>query len=528
MNTPSNQQPVQGIASAFLRWKWIWIASTAICTVGGLLYVRIGQPRQWTATQRLIIDDDFANELSDFANNWEFLDSAAKQASLKFSQDHNVAIDDSKVNLRPASHPVEGSEVYRRIRTISVQVSANTKQQAVELSNGVCTATETRLREAMHGRLDEEAFDHEASAQTVASQLETTEKLLAELPRRAQQELGGAAKDVVWSTGDSGLKRRLDRIRANADHLEEQRLELQHECRRTKQFLDNPAGLLEQRVSERDRNAKLKELRVGWATSLMQVTELQSRYTEAHPLLIAARETERSLAAQVHAELEKSSVVLEEELATNQADIAALEEEQAEVQLAMGQLKTYLDQYADAVEFSKQKRVELRAVESELAASLAKRESVDSVNLVSTPDAPSLAALEPEVDGTTVVAGATLSGLILGFGLIFLFKPLVTDLKRNSMEVPSESESASETETLSRAYEAGDDFESQEESLLNELAATVTELRIAEETNVMDQDMRSEAESKEVEAEPQQAPAELVGAGSMKFSDEANSPPQPK
>ncbi|MEM7557927.1 MAG: hypothetical protein AAF394_02265 [Planctomycetota bacterium] len=389
-------------------------------------------------------------------------------------------------------------------------------------------AAETRLREALCERLNEETVESERLAQEVASELETAEKLLVELPSQAEQELGTAAKDVVWSTGDSALKRRLDRIRIAADHLEEQRLELQQERKRTKQLLDNPAGLLEQHVSETNRNAKLKELRGGWATALMHITELKSRYTEVHPLVIAARETERSLAAQVYAELENSSVLLKEELSANQTDIAVLEEEQVEVLLAMGQLKIFLDQYADAIDLSKHKRVELRTAESALAAALARREAIATASLVTLQDATTLAAVEPDVAGSKVVAGATLSGLILGFGLIFLFKPLDSGLKRSPIEEPLSTESPAETEANSSRTLSRDGFESQEELILNELAATVTELRIAEDTSAIDQDTNSAEEAKEKEAEPQEAPTELVGASTMKFSEEANSPPQPK
>lgn len=528
MNTPSNQQPVQGITTAFLRWNSIWIASTAICTIGGLLYVQLGQPRRWTATQRLIIDEDFGEELRDSANSSEFLESTAKQASLEFSQKRNAAIDASKVELRLASVSAESSDQYRRNLSLAIQVSASSKQQAAELATEARRAAETRLREAMRERLDEETVEHERLAQEVASELETAENLLVELPSKAEQELGIAAKDVVWSTGDSALKRRWDRICIAADHLEEQRLELQHERKRTEQLLDNPAGLLEQHVSETNRNAKLKELRGGWATSLMHITELKSRYTEAHPLVIAARETERSLAAQVNAELENSSVLLKEELSANQADIAALEEEQFEVRVAMGQLTSFLGQYADAIDLSEQKNVELKAAESALAEALAKREAIASASLVTSQDAPTLAAIEPDVAGSTVVAGATLSGLILGFGLIFLFKPLDSGLKRSPIEEPLSTESRAESEASPSRTLSRDDLESQEELILNELAATVTELRIAEDTSAIDQDTYSAEEAKEKEADAQEAPTELVGASTMKFSEEANSPPQPK
>ena len=527
MNTPPNQQPFQGITTAFLRWNWIWIASTALCSVAGLLYVQLLQPRQWTATQRLIIDEDLGEKLLDFASSPEFLDSTAKQTSLEFSQNRNAAIDASKLELRLTCVPAEGSDGYRRESCIAVQVTANSKQQVTDLATEVAKAAEKRLREATRKRLEEEAVRSERLAQAVASELETAEKLLAELPIQAEQELGIEVKDVVWSTGDSSLKRKLDRIRIAADHLEDQRLALKHERKRIKQLLDNPAGLLEQRVSEKSHNAKLAELRGVWATSLTHITELQSRYTEAHPLVIAARETERSLAAQVNAELESARVLLEKELSANQADIAAIEEEQVEAVLAIGQLKSFLDQYADAIDLSKHKRVELRTAESAIALALARREAIATASLVTSKAAPKLAAVEPGVAGSTVVAGATLSGLILGFGLILLFKPPHSNLKRSPIEGPLSKEFRAETEansspTLSRKFEA------QEELVLNELAATVTELWIANDSSAIAQDTNSPEETKEKEAEPQQLPAELVGASTMTFSEEANSPPQPK
>ncbi len=495
MNTPPNQQPDEGITTAFLRWNSIWIASTAICSFTGLLYVQLLQPRQWKETQQLIIDEELDEKLLNIASSPEFQGCTANQTSLEFSQNRKAAIDASELEHLLTCVPAGGSVGYRRHRSIAAKVTANSKQKVTDFATQVHKATEKRRREAMREQLKEEVVRSERLAQAVASELETAEKLLAESPSQAEQKLGIAAKDVVWSREDSALKLRLDRIRINADPPEEQRLKLQHDRKQTKQLLDTPAGLLEQRVSKKSRNAKLTELRGVWATSLMHITELPSRYTETHPLLIAARETERSPAAQVNAELENAKVLLENELRANQADIAAVDEDQVEALLAIRQLKSFLDQYTDVDDLSKHKRVELRAAESATALALARQEAIATASLATSKDAPKLAAVEPGVAGSTVVNGATLSGFIPGFGLIVLCETLHSSPKRSPIEASLRTEIRAETEAISSPT-LSREFESQEELVLNELAETVTELWIAEDSSAIDQDTISAEETK--------------------------------
>jgi len=167
----------------------------------------------------------------------------------------------------------------------------------------------------------------------------------------------------------------------------------------------------------------LKRLREGFADAQLNASQLSGRFTEQHPLLVAARTTQDSIRERLVSELEASLIGLNQEIKTSQHKLDRLHSLQADAESKLGGLAENRAEYANVISEVKTRSTILETAERELAEAEASGEASSSISLISRLDQPTVSD-GPVGPGKITIAGiCTIAGLLFGLGIVFLISP---------------------------------------------------------------------------------------------------------
>jgi uncharacterized protein involved in exopolysaccharide biosynthesis len=178
-------------------------------------------------------------------------------------------------------------------------------------------------------------------------------------------------------------------------------------------LLATPGRLLESQPA-------LRRLKEGLVDAQLRSAQCQGRMSDAHPLVLAAKEAEQEVARQLHNELGMAIRGVEVELKVNADRLTMLEGQQAKVNGQLVQLAEVRANYANLVGEVKNRETLRQRAEQNLAEARACQASAKASSLIGLVDTPDT-GVNPIGAGRQMIAlSGLLGGLLFGMGLVVL------------------------------------------------------------------------------------------------------------
>ena len=446
----TNKQLVD-LASTYWHWKWLWLSTTAVFGILALLYVLFLKGDTWVASQGLIVRDEangavvrlgrFESQTAMKAAQETILEMARNAQVLAEALDV-VGTDSNWITLfgssagKPSLAKIEelarksvsvraprGAELGTT-EVIYLDVKQPSKSQALELNKAVCDALEKRLKQVRQARANGVITELLAAKEAASINLQKATEKLQQMEAEAGVDLSDLRGLTDTIAGGSTTRLTLDAVKKEllAAELEIQQLSV--DLATAKESFNDPNQLLLTPTKLVNTRPGLKKLREGLSQAVIASSQLAGRFTPTHPLVVASRETEEKIRSQVRAELGNSVETLTKELDFAKQRVIKLQKQQVSLESRVARLAEIRAGYGNVSSEVNARNAQLQDAERELAKAEAARDAAQTSSLLTRIDQPIIGENPIGPGRVTILAGATVSGLLFGFGVVFLLTPL--------------------------------------------------------------------------------------------------------
>lgn len=454
--TATPRGPVWQLLSLARNHRRLLIYPTAICTLLALGFAILRTP-QWKASQALLVRDE-ANGALGRHGRFDSSDAmkTAQETIAEISRNQAVAKAaliaigppsgrsaanwplpaDIEAFLQNLSLSAPKGQEFGRSEVIYLAVVGPTRERAIQLTTSVCDQLESRLKELRDHKARSIAAELKKTVDLAQRDLEVSTKQLATLEADVGSDLGELRILNDSGAGDSNLRtlhtqvrNELRQARLVLEAAEEQLRLLTLARKSPDSLLAAPKGLL-------DAHPSLRRLKDGLVDAQLRTAQLLGKMSNDHPEVRGASAAEEVIRGQLRDEVTALMIGLKADLQVNQAQIAALEKQQSDVEARLNRLAALRANYSNLVAQSKQCSESLERAKKDLADARASQASAQSASLITRLDTP-VAGDRPEGPGKSliVLAGA-IGGLTIGIALIFLLTPSASGGRRWSDLLP--------------------------------------------------------------------------------------------
>jgi succinoglycan biosynthesis transport protein ExoP len=445
--------PVLRLLSAFWQWRAVWIGSTLLFTAIGLFYALFLKSNVWVATQGMIVRDEAtatAMRLGRFEsqtqmktaqemlmelarnpsvirkalssvpqeNSYNFLQVFGKSSMTEPTSKEIEAFGKRNVTVR-APHGAE----LGTTEIIYLDVKLGSKQRAIAMVEAITGFLEQELQQVRQSRAEGIIAELRAAEDVADSALQRATKKLQSIEIAVGTDLADLRGLTDANTGSTN-RLMLDMVR---DDLRKGEIELQmhQENLESVRAAIREPDLLAQ-VTDRltDTQPTIKKLREALAEAYIRTTQQMGRYSELHPEVLVAQQTEVHVRQRLMKELEAAGSAIEGSIALTSRRMQRLHEQEQELGKRLNLLAQIRADYTNTVAEVKARSDELHSIRRDLTQALAARDAASKSSLITRLDNPILGE-KPLGPGRTTIAGAALfGGLMLGLGVVFLLVPI--------------------------------------------------------------------------------------------------------
>lgn len=323
-----------------------------------------------------------------------------------------------------ALHAPTGIE-FGNSEVVYLDVKAKTPERAVALNQAIGQRLEERWREVRRLRAESVITELESAKIAAEEQLAQTTEKLREMEQQAGSRLGDlrSLTDVVGGAG--GVKTQVDQIEAELRSVKSELLRLQAELQSLDTALANPAAYLLAPVDLLNTQPGLKKLREGLADAQMNTSRLTGRYTERHPLVIAARRAQESIEKQLLDQMFASQQTLRQSIEAANTRLTNLTAQKTETEASLESLATIRADYVNLTSEFKTRSGILEEIERELAQARGSRQASNSESsLLTRLDSPRVGDRPLGPGRAMLTLAAAAAGSMLGIGVVLLLTPL--------------------------------------------------------------------------------------------------------
>ena len=426
------------------RWRWFL---PLVAVTGAAIAFAFLKPAEWDAAQALTIRNEAANNeegpgkfshseerrtaqetVLELAKSRVVLAAALAAAGPpKKRKDVSVAwpsereVDDFRENITLA--PPKGVELGRT-EVFYLTVRDRDRQRAVQLVEAVRQQLEQRYQHVRDATAKSMSVELKRAVEMARGNLAEATKRVAATEAEVGEDLGDLRMLHQSISGETSLQRTATEIRnelrqvRNSRHSSEALIGLLKEAQKDPQRLvATPNRLIESQPG-------LRQLKQGLVEAQLRTASLLGQMSEAHPAVIAARESEQEVRRNIHAELAEaiSGMELELELQGTQED--ALNVRLADLDRRLAKLASLRASYGSSLAEVANRAELLRQAEDDLAQAEASQAGADAASLIGRLDDPTVGTLPAGPGRKTIVAVGIIAGLLLGFGFLVLTTPM--------------------------------------------------------------------------------------------------------
>jgi hypothetical protein len=287
----------------------------------------------------------------------------------------------------------------------------------------LCDALEERLRQVRKSRAESIIAElrHARDAARVG-QTDAT-KRLQEMEAKAGLELGDLRGMTDMIAGGSNSRTQIDIIKSELRSGETQQQQLLNDIKLIKDAIADPSGFLVTPSELVNTQPGLKKLREGYADAQISASQLSGRFTEQHPIFIAAKTSQLSIREKLVEELQASLTNREQELKLLLGKQDRLRNVLQNTEVKLGSIAENRAEYANLISEVKTRTTILESAERELAEATASSDASLSTSLITRLDEPVISDKPIGPGRTTITALCTIAGLVFGLGLVFVIVP---------------------------------------------------------------------------------------------------------
>ncbi len=442
-------QNVKRVIHTLVLWMPLWLGTTFLFGVVGGVYSVFIKQDQWLASQALLVREE-ANGATmrqgRFDSDAQM--KAAQETILEVAKHHQVVFEALKViGPKPGWIPWWGdknwptSSIVESIAKSSISIHApkgaefgateviylDVKQpepeRSLKFSRALCDALEIRLQEVRKSKAESIVSELTHARDSARHQLKLVTEQLQKFERVAGIELSDLRGMTDMIAGGGNSRMQLDQLNTEIRIAETSHLELLDDLTLLQDAIANPSSLVVAPTAIVTSQPGLKRLREGYAEAQLSASQLSGKFTEEHPLLVAARTTQESIRDRLVNELEASLVGLNQEIKTSQQKLDRLRTLRSNTESKLGGLAENRAEYANVISEVKTRSTILETAERELAEAEASGEASSSTSLISRLDQ-AVVSDGPVGPGKTTITGAcAIAGLLFGLGIVFVISP---------------------------------------------------------------------------------------------------------
>ncbi len=443
---PSNSgvalHPVDIIRMLRKHVSWWAVPAVAFAFLAGVY--SLVAPREWRATQALIVRPKAASvseerlgkfsDLSEMKTLQETILELAKSQSVMQATLREVGPPSNY--RRPENWPSEldlqafredidmrppGGAEFGKTEIFYLSVRSTSRDRAGVLASALCNQLETRMQELR----EQQAQGMIAELQRTVSMAEGD--LTLQLGRLSQFEAKVGAdlaelRSLNAETGGQGqVPQELQAIendrRANNARLRESEQlfrVLQAAKEDPQQLLATPSSLL---ISQ----PAVSQLKNALVSAQVRTATLLGSRAEAHPYVMAAREAETRVRAQLNKEVDVASRGLQIEIALSAEREKFLATKLNATRERMSKLAINRAEYSNLVSSAQNYTRLVEAARKNLVDARAQQAGARSASVISRVDGVEAGITPSGPTRKTIIAAGGVGGLLLGFGLVFLF-----------------------------------------------------------------------------------------------------------
>ena len=449
MSTKLSNPIVKHILHNLVLWAPLWLGSTFLFGLLGAAYAFVLKGDSWLASQAFIVRDE-ANgavmRLGRFESQSQM--KASQETILEMSKNHQV-VRDALVQLGPepgvfswfgkSSFPSNSTVASYATRVISVHAPKGTEfgvteviyldtklstpKRAVEFNKYLCDALEERLRQVRKSRAESiiAELTHARDAARIGQT--TATKRLQEMETKAGLELVDLRGMTDMIAGGTNSRTQIDQIKSELRTGETQQQQLLNDINLIKNAIADPSDFLVTPSELVNTQPGLKKLREGYADAQISASQLSGRFTEQHPIFIAAKTSQLSIRERLIDELQASLTNREQELKLLIGKQDRLRTVLDNTEGKLGSIAENRAEYANIISEVKTRTTILESAERELAEASASSDASLSTSLITRLDQPVISDKPIGPGRTTLTALSTIAGLVFGLGLVFVIVP---------------------------------------------------------------------------------------------------------
>ncbi len=451
MNAPkiTNRQLLD-LIQTYWAWRALWISTTVMFALLGLSYVLFLKSDTWVASQGLIVRDE-ANgavmRLGRFQSQTEM--KTAQETILEMARNSHVLgnalnkvgrsqkmfglfqensppstaeIDELAKNCIEVRAP-RGAELGTT-EVIYLDIKQPSQTRALELNKAVCDALEEQLQTVRKARADGVISELTTAMQAAENSLAEATVRLQAIESEAGADLADLRGLTDTNSGGNTNRQVLDAIKSEQRQVELQRHQLAIDLNLAKESFENPDALLLTPSRLVTNQAGLKKLREGLADASINTSGLRGRFTDINPIVVAAVETENRIRSQLREELGLAIATLAKDIEVTDQQLAKLQSQQQQLEKRLEKLAEIRAEYSNVASDVRSRNTQLQEIRRELAQATASRDSAGVSSLLTRLDEPLLGERPIGPGRSVILAGATVSGLLFGLGIVFLLTPL--------------------------------------------------------------------------------------------------------
>ena len=422
-----------------VRW---WAIPAVACAVVAGAYSLVA-PREWRATQALIVRPEAASvseerlgkfsDLAEMKTLQETILELAKsqsvvQATLREAGPPSGNVSDQwptqldvqnfrdDIDMRPP-----GGAEFGKTEVFYLSVRNSNRDRASVLATALCNQLELRMQELRGQSAQSMIAELQRTVAMADGDLATQTGRLSAFESKIGADLAELRNLNADSGSQGGVSQELQTIdverRTNESHLREnQRL-----LKLLVAAKDDPQQLIATPNSLLVSQPSVSQLKSALVSAQLRTANLLGSREEAHPFVVAAREAEASIRRQLNNEVAVAIRGLEVEIDLSADREKSLLSKYNAARERMSRLASGRAEYASLVASVQNHTRLVETARKNLADARARQAGAHSASVISRIDGVEAGIWPVGPTRKTITAAGGLGGLVLGFGLIFLF-----------------------------------------------------------------------------------------------------------
>ena len=445
----TNSQPIpwKYLAKTLQKYSPFWLGITLLFACLGIA-VALFSPDRWEANKPLLVRDEASGSverLGKFSSQTELI--AAQETLVEMVRNHDVvkaalerleppqdfdgarwpseevieSVAQDAVNLRAPS-----TSEFGKTEVVYLTARAETPQRAEQLCAAMFEALSAHLRHVRELRADSVVAELLQSRDLASDHLAEATDALRELEKSLGIDLGELRGLSEAISGESNSTRVLTELQRDLRAAEQELRKVESLRKLLVRAYEDPQQLAVSDGSILTSQPTLQRLTAGLIDAQLEASRLSGSLTPDHPRMISARLGTETIREELRSEIANVLLAMQPVLELAQEKCQRLVNKQNDLQEKLTKLASIRTEYSRRVNEVKNRTELLSQAEAALAEAEASHTSATTTSLIAALG-PARAGEKPVgVGGAVVTVGATLAGLMLGLGGVFLVAPTPT------------------------------------------------------------------------------------------------------